>query len=140
MSTIEADATDDLEETQGILESTLGLQKTSLTDRQIVKKVCELVGTRASRLNAAMIGGIVAHTDGLSGSGVSVGIDGSLYEFYPNFEDRMYDALRELFGHDILDKIRLGLSRDGSGVGAALVACVAMKARKGLDHARPLQL
>ncbi|RUS26477.1 hexokinase-domain-containing protein [Jimgerdemannia flammicorona] len=131
MSAIEADADPQLESTKNILEQTLSIPSTTLTDRRIVKKVCELVGTRAARLASAAIGGIIAHRDALE-TGCACGIDGSLYEFYPNFETRMYAALKELFGEGVEKKIRLGLAKDGSGVGAALVACVAAKMFKSL--------
>ncbi|RUP45258.1 hexokinase-domain-containing protein [Jimgerdemannia flammicorona] len=116
MSAIEADADPQLESTKNILEQTLSIPSTTLTDRRIVKKVCELVGTRAARLASAAIGGIIAHRDALE-AGCACGIDGSLYEFYPNFETRMYAALKELFGEGVEKKIRLGLAKDGSGVG-----------------------
>lgn len=50
-------------------------------------------------------------------------IDGSVFEHYPQFSNRMYDALRELFGSQT-DNVQLKLARDGSGVGAALTAAV----------------
>lgn len=50
-------------------------------------------------------------------------IDGSVFEHYPHFKNRMYDALREIFGLSA-DNINLALARDGSGVGAALIAAV----------------
>lgn len=116
MSTIEADADPELEDTKDILEQTLNIPQTTLVDRRIVKKVCELVGTRSARLASAAIGGIVAHR-GVLGSGCACGIDGSLYEFYPNYETRMYDAFKELFGDKVEEYIKLGLAKDGSGVG-----------------------
>lgn len=116
MSTIEADNTPELDTTKDLLEQTLSLGTTTLADRQIVKKICEIVGTRAARLSAAAIGSVISHT-GVIEAGCSVGIDGSLFENYPNFADRIKDALRELFGSNV-DKIELGLAQDGSGVGA----------------------
>lgn len=128
MSTIEADDSLTLEQTKRILSSTLNIPRVSEVDCRIVKRVCELVGTRAARLAAAAIGGIVRQIDCVE-EGCDIGIDGSLYEFYPSFEQRIEQGLRELFPDvpDITKKIRLGLAKDGSGVGAALCACVAKK-------------
>ena len=50
-------------------------------------------------------------------------IDGSVFEHYPHFKNRTSDALREIFGLSA-DNITLALARDGSGVGAALIAAV----------------
>lgn len=47
------DHTLDLSDTKSLLEDILKVQTTTLKDRRIVKKVCELVGTRAARLSAA---------------------------------------------------------------------------------------
>lgn len=133
MSNIEADKSKDFTETKEILDTNLNLHDITTTEAKFIKKICELVGKRASRLAAASIAAIVQHI-GITKEGCDIGIDGSLYEFYPSFESRMYDALEEMLPevHDLRNTIRLGLARDGSGVGAALTACVAanMESRK----------
>lgn len=55
---------------------------------------------------------------------IDVGVDGSLFEFLPGFEDKLRIALREMaqIGPQVERKIRMGLAKDGSGVGAALIA------------------
>ncbi|KAF7728829.1 glucokinase [Apophysomyces ossiformis] len=136
MSNIEEDGTPDLSRTRDVLDSNFNLQGLSLPELRLIKKVCELVGTRAARLAAAAIAGIVRHC-GIDEAGVDIGIDGSLYEFYPSFEDRIYQGLTELLPQftDVRKSVRLGLAKDGSGVGAALTACVASKMeqmRKGV--------
>ncbi|KAI9838968.1 MAG: hypothetical protein M1819_004176 [Sarea resinae] len=78
--------------------------------------------------------GHAAGTDA-SSSGVSeadvvdIGVDGSLVEFYPGFEDDLREALREVPGIGAAgeQRIRIGIAKDGSGVGAALIALVARK-------------
>ncbi|KAI9281432.1 hexokinase-domain-containing protein [Umbelopsis sp. AD052] len=128
MSTIEADQGDSLKETHRVLSSSLNIPKVSEVDCRIVKRVCDLVGTRAARLAAAAIAGIARQSSSVQ-NGCDIGIDGSLYEFYPSFEQRIEQGLVELFPDvpDINKRIRLGLAKDGSGVGAALCACVAKK-------------
>ncbi|KAF9359054.1 glucokinase [Mortierella sp. NVP85] len=155
MSTIEADQTPGLDDIRDILKTRLGfgsvptsasspIDPTSLTDRQIVKIVVELVGKRAARLCAAAVAGILEHTRGFTwqeNDGVDIGVDGSLFRFYPSFEADMQEGLCEIFEarHDdgsvnaksgTIDtsKIRMGLSLDGSGVGAALCALLAATA------------
>ena len=55
---------------------------------------------------------------------IDVGVDGSLYEFCPNFEIYLREALRDVpaIGTTGEARIRIGLAKDGSSVGAALVA------------------
>ncbi|KAK7427340.1 hypothetical protein QQZ08_006109 [Neonectria magnoliae] len=55
---------------------------------------------------------------------VDIGVDGSLFEFYPTFEEGIRGALRDIpeIGPGGERRITMGLARDGSGVGAALVA------------------
>jgi hexokinase len=63
---------------------------------------------------------------------VDVGVDGSLVEFYPDFEGLMREALRVVPQLGVVGekKIRIGIAKDGSGVGAALIALVAAKMEK----------
>ncbi|ORX50587.1 hypothetical protein DM01DRAFT_1337744 [Hesseltinella vesiculosa] len=126
MSSIEADGTVDLGVTREVLDTNLNLVNVKDEELRIIKRLVELVGTRAARLAAMSIAAIVEHTQ-VEEQGVDIGIDGSLYEFYPSFEERMYEALEVLLPQfkDVRRSIRLGLARDGSGVGAALTACVA---------------
>ncbi|KAF6829512.1 glucokinase [Colletotrichum plurivorum] len=58
---------------------------------------------------------------------VDIGVDGSLIEHFPNFEDHIREALREIpeIGEQGEKRIRIGMASDGSGVGAALIAWAA---------------
>lgn len=176
MSVIEEDSTSDLEDVRRILEDGLGLGQveslethlvavaetsdpnsrgellrepaTTLSDRQVVKLIIELVGKRSARLAAAALGGILEHTMGYTWArneaerqgGVDIGVDGSLYGFYPGYESDLVRGLEELFvlepemsflfakdgdSGGFLEKIRLGRSLDGSSVGAALGVALA---------------
>lgn len=60
---------------------------------------------------------------------VDIGVDGSLVEFYPRFEEYIRAALRQVpeIGAKGEKRIRIGIAKDGSGVGAALIALVADK-------------
>lgn len=127
MSTIVIDETPDLEDTRHILEDVLQIPSTSLGDRQVVKNICIAVGRRAARLSACGIAGVLAQTGELNEDSV-VAIDGSVYEFFPNFENYMVEALEELFGDEVTKRIKFSLARDGSGFGAAMIAMMAHKA------------
>ncbi|KAI8897028.1 hypothetical protein BC833DRAFT_540698 [Globomyces pollinis-pini] len=122
MSRIERDHSLSLSDTRQLLEDVLNVPNTSYDDRRIVKHVCELVGTRAARLSAAGIAALVTKINRLDAC--TVAIDGSLFEHYPHFGNRMRDALREILGITA-QNIVLEQARDGSGQGAALIAALA---------------
>ncbi|MCJ1353733.1 MAG: glucokinase [Icmadophila ericetorum] len=58
---------------------------------------------------------------------VDVGVDGSLIEFYPGFEAYMREALRAIAGIGTAGekRVRIGIAKDGSSVGAAIIALLA---------------
>lgn len=63
---------------------------------------------------------------------IDIGVDGSLIEFYPGFEDEIRTALRQVtdIGPAGESRIRIGMAKDGSGVGAALMAQAATAAEE----------
>ncbi|KAI7847202.1 hexokinase-domain-containing protein [Circinella umbellata] len=126
LTAIEKDKTENLDETKEILEETIGIPSTTLADRQMVKKMGEFVGRRAARLAACGMGGVMMQDDKV-GQECIIAIDGSLFEFYPNFEGLLREALSELFGEEAANKVRFALARDGSGLGAAIIAMMAHK-------------
>ncbi|KAI9788838.1 MAG: glucokinase [Peltula sp. TS41687] len=60
---------------------------------------------------------------------VDIGADGSLIEYYPGYEELLREALREIpeLGPEGEKRISIGIAKDGSGVGAALIALMAGK-------------
>ncbi|KAJ2691374.1 hypothetical protein IWW39_000059 [Coemansia spiralis] len=123
MSEIVADASPDLEGVRVVLEGTLDIPPTSLVDRKVVQHVCNMIGTRGVRLSAAAMSAVLLARPELLTSSVSVGIDGSMYQFYPGFEANLYAVSRVFLGADFVDnRLKLHLAKDGSGVGAAIVA------------------
>ncbi|RKF76250.1 Glucokinase [Golovinomyces cichoracearum] len=55
---------------------------------------------------------------------IDIGVDGSLVEYYPRFEEYLREALQAIdeIGVEGERKIFIGIAKDGSGVGAALTA------------------
>jgi len=95
------------------------------------------VGRRAARLAAVALAAIVlssgkldTETGQVEDDVIDIGVDGSLVEFYPGFEEHIRAALRDVpeIGETGEKRIRIGIARDGSGVGAALIALVAGRA------------
>jgi len=56
---------------------------------------------------------------------IDIGVDGSVVEYYPGFEKYLREALREVDSGELESRISIGVAKDGSGVGAALIALVA---------------
>ena len=115
------------------MEKELGVSAPSTEDSVAVKTLVHAVGKRAARLAAVALGGVVISTNKLQEDDVvDIGVDGSLVEFYPGFEDYIREAFREIpeIGVEGEKKIRIGLAKDGSGLGAALIALVASKAEE----------
>ncbi|KAG1474624.1 hypothetical protein G6F56_000252 [Rhizopus delemar] len=126
MSSIEVDDTPTLSETAYILETVLNITHTTLVDRQIVKQICHAVGTRSARIASCHIAGVMIQT-GKVGEECVIAIDGSLFEFYPQFEKNMSDAFAEILGEQARSKVKFELAKDGSGLGAAIIAMMATK-------------
>ncbi|KUI56073.1 Glucokinase [Cytospora mali] len=140
MSVAAADNTPDLGTLRQALENQLLVYSPSLEDAQAFKAVSEAIGRRAARLSAVAIAAIVLQTGKLTdpeweGEPIDIGVDGSLVEHYPYFRDMIYEALRAIdgIGEAGADKIRIGIAKDGSGVGAALIALVAT----GMEKSQP---
>lgn len=126
MSAMHQDNSPNLEVVGNKLKSIFGI-KASLEKRKIVVKLCDTVTKRGARLAAAGIVGILQKI-GRAGDGITckektvVAMDGGLYEHYPLFRQYMQDAVSELLGSEASEMISIDHSRDGSGIGAALLA------------------
>lgn len=121
------------------LDKEYDISAVSAEDAEAVREIAGAIGRRAARLAAVAIAGIVINTGRLSKSVgtsttevneedvIDVGVDGSLVEFYPNFEEYIREALKAVpgIGEAGEKRIRIGIAKDGSGVGAALIALVA---------------
>lgn len=122
-SGIEADA--DLSEIRQVLTRELHLSASLIDDADCLAaaRVSEIVGTRGCRLSACAIAATVVQTGGDAkewpdkDKKLIFGLDGSLVEFYPRFEQRVRDALREILGEEVQQRIEIVLAKDGSGVG-----------------------
>jgi hexokinase len=125
MSRIERDHTAELTDTKMVLQEILKIPYVAPRDRRIVRRICELVAIRAARLAACGVAAVVTKMNRVD-TGCTVAIDGSVYEHYPHFDNRMRDALHELFGM-FSENVSLQLGKDGSGIGAAVIAALADK-------------
>jgi hexokinase len=132
MSTAELDQDAELSGLRQALENTLEVYAPAYEDALAFKKIAHAIGRRAARLSAVAIGAIILQTGKLDDlelkdEPIDVGVDGSLVEHYPGFRPMIYEALSVIdgIGPEGAKRIRIGLTQDGSGVGAALIALVA---------------
>lgn len=165
LSIAEADNSDGLKALRLQIEESLKVDSPSLEDAEAVKIIAHAIAKRAARLAGVAVAGIVLQSGRLESTGppsipqydgsllsksevkedepireeevVDIGVDGSLVEFYPGFKTHMRAAIRvvEGFGKRNEERVRIGIAKDGSGVGAALIALVAdgmEKANQGL--------
>ncbi|KAJ4152042.1 glucokinase [Fusarium oxysporum] len=144
MSVAAADNTPELSTLRQELENLLSVYTPSLEDAQAFKSVSNAVGRRAARLSAVAIGAIALNSgklNDLDEEVIDIGVDGSLVEHYPFFRDMIYEALRAIdgIGPQGAEKIRIGIAKDGSGVGAALIALVAAGREKPEDYLTDLR-
>ncbi len=86
-----------------------------------LKQVCAFVSRRAARISASCIAAIVIRIDPRVSRRHTIAIDGSLFEKHPTFSGNMRRALREILGSKAR-LIKLTLTKDGSGKGAAIIA------------------
>jgi hexokinase len=124
MSTIAGDNTVHLAHVNEVISKTFGIPGPSLDDRKAVKLVSDAIARRSARLAAVAVSAVSDHTGRFENATaerpVDVGADGSLVEFYPGYVDMCLSACEEILGNDASKRIRIGLAKDGSGVGAAL--------------------
>ncbi|KAI0400916.1 glucokinase [Xylaria palmicola] len=130
MSTAAADSTPELSDLRKELTSQLQIASASVEEAQAFKDIANAIGRRAARLSAVALASIVIQSGRLKETKdevVDIGADGSLVEHYPAFRDMIYEAFKNIrgIGPEGAERIRIGIARDGSGVGAALIALVA---------------
>ncbi|MFH0764644.1 MAG: hexokinase [Candidatus Omnitrophota bacterium] len=123
MSLIESDHSAGLAKAASVLRRA-GLVKCTPEERRQVKNICETVSRRGARISAACIGAMIKRMDTSLSRRHTVAIDGSVYEKHPTFAKNMKSCLREMFGSKS-NLIKITLTKDGSGRGAAIIAAVA---------------
>ena len=124
LAAIEEDPYENLQEAEELFERVLNI-KPSRSELELIRRLAELIGTRAARLSAC---GVAAICIKKNIEYCHVGADGSVFTKYPHFKARGAQSLREIFGwkDDEADKVVILPAEDGSGVGAALIAALTL--------------
>lgn len=129
---LQQDNSSGLEAVGTILSDVVGVPCSSLSARKIVLEVCDTIVKRGGRLAGAGIVGILQKMEQDSkglifGKRTVVAMDGGLYEHYPQYRRYLQDAVTELLGAEISENVIIEHSKDGSGIGAALLAAANSK-------------
>lgn len=99
----------------------------SMEDAETIKAVSEVILKRTVRLVATSYLGILFHQE--SGTEIKnkhvIAIDGTIYEKMPKAPQLMEEAFKDALGKDATN-IEIRLVKDGSGLGAAIAAAVAV--------------
>lgn len=123
---IEDDPFENLEDTDDIFQKDFGV-KTTLPERKLIRRLCELIGTRAARLAVCGIAAICQKRGYKTGH---IAADGSVYNKYPGFKEAAAKGLRDIYGWTgdaSNDPITIVPAEDGSGAGAAVIAALSEK-------------
>jgi len=122
MSQIEEDSSPQLAKAAKALADA-GLPASTVRDRVLLREACVNISTRAARLSAV---GVVALLEQMDSDGATtVAVDGTVFECYPYFKERMEFGVELLVGKKRAREIELILAKDGSGVGAAIISALA---------------
>ncbi|KAI4983296.1 hypothetical protein ZWY2020_023788 [Hordeum vulgare] len=100
--------------------------------RDIIGKFLIVSSREAGRLAGAGIAGILQKMENDSkglilGRRTAVAMDGRLYENYPQYRSYMVEAMAELLGPRDMEHIVVEHTKDGSGIGATLLAAANSK-------------
>ncbi|KAH9258722.1 hypothetical protein BASA81_003224 [Batrachochytrium salamandrivorans] len=118
LSDVESDSSSDLRRVGDICRA-FGKCDSTRKERVWFKQVCESITERAARLTACAVTALVRKV-GHGDFPVKIAVDGSLFEYHTSFRSRLERALKQLRCNCVLV-----LAKDGSGLGAALVAAAA---------------
>ncbi|SCV04757.1 LAME_0H21000g1_1 [Lachancea meyersii CBS 8951] len=125
---VEEDPFENLEDTFDIFKNELGIETTS-AERKLIRRLCELIGTRASRMSVC---GIAAVCKKRGYKTAHIAADGSVFNMYPGFNERAASGLRDIFDWEEKKNISeypivIVAAEDGSGAGAAIIAALTEK-------------
>ncbi len=124
LSDILHDESRDLRATAMILRL-LGAPSSSLDERVRLREICARAAERSAYLVAMSVVATATFIDpGLDREHV-VSVDGSVFRGIPGYQSSVQRAIARILGEDRAERITVAYLRDGSGLGAALIAAVA---------------
>ncbi|KAK6708267.1 hypothetical protein SNK04_009228 [Fusarium graminearum] len=118
-----------LEDTAGPLDyltKTLAVKDVTIEEMRKIQALSKAIIKRSARLVGTGLAAIIIQSGRLQPN-INIAVDGSLFEYHAEFEELMRSALRDVaeIGSVNERRIKIELTKDGSGTGAALIAAVA---------------
>ena len=114
-----------------VLLGRLGVSNTDLEDRILLREICASVARRSAHMVAASIAATATYIDPDLEDEHIVAADGSVFRGMPGYQAELRRGLQDILG-ERADRVQVCYLRDGSGLGAAVVAAVA--ASSGMDN------
>ncbi len=118
-----ADKSPDLTGVSHWLKTICQIHCSPLEERTTLRNIASAVITRSIQLIAATYTGVLKHIDPGLEHRHTIAIDGSLYELMPGYADKLNNILKNIF-KDKPGFVTTKLTKDGSGVGAAIAAAI----------------
>lgn len=123
------DETPEYSNIKSFLEESLKIIGSTKEDRESLKKIASFVSTRSARLVAATFLGIIQHMDPNLTEHHNIAIDGSLYEKTPGYAETINLTLAQELDNKGMN-VTTSLTKDGSGIGAAIATAIAVTMKK----------
>ena len=111
----------------GMILGQLGLAETSPKERRLLLDICTSVAKRSAHLVALSIVATATYIDPELRDPHVVAVDGSVFRGIPGYQTEVERAITEI-ASDYAHSISLAYLRDGSSLGAAVIAAVAAEA------------
>ena len=112
-------------EVDRLLKNQWGISEWSADEISAMRTIASCIVNRAARLATATYLGVLKHIDPEIAEKHVIAVDGSIYEKTPGFAQAINDALEEVL-LDKAKKITVKLTKDGSGIGAAIAAAMSL--------------
>ena len=122
VSDIVNDTSDDLVATSMLLRE-LGVPEATEDVRRRLREICAGVGRRSARLVAMTIVATATYVDPDLEREHLVAADGSLFRGFPDYQVEVERGIADLLS-DRADRVQVAYIRDGSGIGAAVLAAM----------------
>lgn len=122
LSTMLADHTSGLNAVARVAANRLGMSGLRTSELVALQTIARFVTIRSARLVAATWAGILFKIDPDLKRRHTIAVDGSLYEKMPGYAEYLAQAMKEVLGIGNDDQVAIRLSKDGSGIGAAIAA------------------
>lgn len=115
-------------EAVAVVAARWGITQLKVCEYKAIQTISRLVAMRSAWLVAATWAGVLTKIDPGLVRQHTIAVDGALYEKMPGYSEQLANTMMEMFG-DKAKQITIRLSKDGSGIGAAIAAATVYKGK-----------